>query len=729
MLTKQQLLDKIQKYNINNNLNESLISDAYDFAEKAHEKQYRKSGALFLEHPINIATTLINLHFDYNTIIAALLHDVVEDTDITIKEIQKKFGNEVALLVDGVTKLSTIELKSTSQKTALNFGKLIMSMSKDIRVLIIKLADRLDNMRTLKYVSEKKQIQKANETMLIYVPLAEKIGMRQIKDELEDLAFSFLHPDERKKITEQVNKFKKEKIDIVERIIKELEFEIQKNHVKCTIYGRQKQIYSIWKKMQEKSISFDYLYDIMAFRIIVNDIQDCYKVLGIINSKYSTIHGRFKDYISTPKENGYKSIHTAVFGPENSKIEIQIRTKQMHHIAEFGLAAHWLYKEKNNDTKIEDLKKYSWIRELVSIFEQTKDSEVAFKDSEINLHTDSVFCFTPKGDVFNLTADSTIIDFAYAVHSDIGNKCIGAKVNGNISQLKTILNNGDEIQILTSKNAEPSDAWLNFVKTSKARSEIRQFTRSKRFTEYSTRGRAIIQKFFEEQEKEVTDAMIKKHLDKFDKKSVDSVYSFVGEGIITKFEVLKILYPEYVIKKTAADIEKKILSIKNLAKKLVRKKEKKEEIPIEEMFAGMAINFAKCCSPLPGDDILGIIKNGVGISIHKSDCKNCLTIQKMHPEKIYNLNWKQEIIDKKKGEVDKFIGRLKIGVLNKPGSLIKVVNLFSTKNIDIKSIKTDYNNETFNSLIIDFEIKSLEELLEFKSFLNTSPNICFVERA
>jgi len=436
------------------------------------------------------------MKLDVDSICTALLHDTVEDTEITIDVIKKNFGKDIAYLVDGLTKLTKIRFESNLEKNAENFRKLLVAISGDIRVLIIKLADRLHNMQTIDAIEDKNRRMKiSNETLLIFAPLAERIGMYKIKNQLESLAFEQTNPEESKIITENIAKTKKTHKCIIKDIIDKLEEEIEvKEKIDCLIYGREKKPYSIWRKMREKDISFEYLSDIMAFRIIVDDIPTCYKVLGIINSKYKMIPNTFKDYISTPKENGYQSLHTVVIGPQNIKIELQIRTHKMHNIAEFGVASHWLYKHKSKDTKF--LKEYKWIRELVTTFEHSKNITKTFKDTKLEVHNDEVFCLTPKGDILNLPKGATVIDFAYEVHSDMGNRCIGGKINGTIVQIKTELSNGDEVEIITSKNSHPSLTWLKFAKTSKTKTEIKHYLRNQKQKEYEKLGRKIIKNYF-----------------------------------------------------------------------------------------------------------------------------------------------------------------------------------------------------------------------------------------
>ncbi|MDA0901843.1 MAG: RelA/SpoT family protein, partial [Proteobacteria bacterium] len=529
MLSGKGLVNKIKKYH--KNLDEELVLKAYKFAAKAHSTQIRSSGEPYFSHPVSVATILTEFKLDSISIITALLHDTVEDTEVTLKDIRDNFGDKVADLVDGVTKLTKIEALSANKKAAENFRKLVMATSKDIRVLLVKLADRLHNMRTIEFISsDAKRMRIANESLAIYAPLAARIGMYQIRDELQELSFAQINHEAEQYIRNKLNK------NTVKKIIKELKEKISKDVKDFEIYGREKKPYSIWMKMKNKNVGFHHLYDIMAFRIIVKDIPTCYQTLGIINSNYSMIPNTFEDYISTPKENGYQSIHSTVLGPDNRKIEVQIRTKDMHEVAELGVAAHWRYKQKEKDSENEQ---YRWIRELISLFEHSSEPSEVLQNHKIQMHDDQVFCFTPTGDIFNLPIGSTIIDFAYAIHSEIGNKCVGAKVNGAISPLRKKLDNGDQIEIITDKNAKPSPIWLQFAFTSKAKAAIRHFIRHEKYNEYKMLGKAIINKLFAAEKLEINDDLLKETLNSFNKKNISDLYVSVAEGVVAREAVLK----------------------------------------------------------------------------------------------------------------------------------------------------------------------------------------------
>ena len=482
MLRQYELVELVKSYDPD--ADEDALNRAYVFAMKKHGAQLRESGDPYYSHPIEVAGILTKFKLDSASISAALLHDTVEDTDTTVEEVRQLFGDQVASLVDGLTKLAMIELKSTNSKQAENFRKLLLAMSDDVRVLLIKLADRLHNMRTLHFCKPEKRQRIARETLDIYAPLAERIGMQEIKSELEEIAFAELHKEAHDSIVARLNFLREKDNNIIPKIISQLEKDMSDNDIKAVITGREKTPYSIWRKMQQKNASFEQLSDIMAFRICVDDIGTCYQALGVIHSKYHMIPRRFKDYISTPKPNGYKSIHTGVIGPENTRIEIQIRTHEMHEIAEKGIAAHWAYKQGQ---KVEG-RNFRWIRELLEILEQAQNPEEFMENTKLEMYNDQVFCFTPKGDLIGLPVNSTPVDFAYAIHSSVGDTCVGAKINGEIRPLRTILQNGDQVEVLTSKAQHPSTEWERFVVTGKAKAAIRRYVRAHKRDQFITLG-------------------------------------------------------------------------------------------------------------------------------------------------------------------------------------------------------------------------------------------------
>ena len=539
MKTAAELTDQIRVYDPN--VDGERIARAYDFARVAHEGQMRSSGEPYFSHPVAIASFLTTMKLDSDSIITALLHDTVEDTDASLEEIEQLFGHDVRALVDGVTKLNRLEIKSESAKQAENFCKLVLAMSHDMRVLVVKLADRLHNMQTIHYVkSIEKRQRKARETLEIYVPLAERIGMRLMKEELQELCFGVLYPDARESLLNRMEFLRAEGLEEVHKIEEKLRHLLEEVGMHpLEVKGRQKQLFSIWQKMQSKNITFEQLGDVVAFRILVKDIPECYQALGVVHNKFHTIPGRFKDYISTPKVNGYQSIHTEVIGPAQNRIEIQIRTPEMHEVAEYGVAAHWSYKQ-GVDASHEGTQ-FRWMRELLDILEKSDDPEEFLEHTKLEMYHDQVFSFTPKGDIIALPRGSTPVDFAFAVHSGVGFHCVGAKVNGRIVPLKTPLKNGDQVEIITSKSQTPSPAWERFAVTAKARAEIRKFIRSQQRGEYITLGQAVLAKTFKKEGKELTEKSLEKILEPLKLKLVEDIYAAVGEGELGRNKVFELV--------------------------------------------------------------------------------------------------------------------------------------------------------------------------------------------
>ncbi|MBT3909065.1 MAG: bifunctional (p)ppGpp synthetase/guanosine-3',5'-bis(diphosphate) 3'-pyrophosphohydrolase, partial [Rhodospirillaceae bacterium] len=518
-----------------------MLNRAYVFAMKAHGSQTRASGDPYFSHPLEVAGILTSYKLDADTIVTALLHDTIEDTEVSHDDISEQFGPNVARLVDGVTKLTRIEFQSDQAKQAENFRKFVLAMSEDIRVLLVKLADRLHNMRTLHFIKNPdKRLRIAAETMDIYAPLAERIGMQEMKQELEDLSFAEINPDARQSILKRLNFLRSKGGDLVDRIILELGRVLSENGIEAEISGREKSPFSVWKKMQKNDVGFEQLSDIMAFRIIVADVDTCYQTLGIAHSAYPVVPGRFKDYLSTPKPNGYRSLHTGVFGPERQRIELQIRTEEMHQIAEHGVAAHWNYKQGGPTA---EGPQYRWLRELLDILEQASGPEEFLEHTKLEMFQDQVFCFTPRGDLINLPHGATPVDFAYAVHSEVGDRCVGAKINGRMMPLRTQLRNGDQVEVITSKAQTPSPTWERFVVTGKARSRIRRFVRLQERDEYEKLGRSILSRAFREEGYELSDKALGEVLTVFQQPSAEDLCAQVGAGHVTGRAVVEAVYP------------------------------------------------------------------------------------------------------------------------------------------------------------------------------------------
>src|SRR5215471_1590935 len=533
MIRQFELVERVKAYDPA--ADEDALNRAYVFAMKAHGSQSRASGDPYFSHPLGVAELLARMKLDSASIVTGLLHDTVEDTDATLEQIEQLFGKEVARLVDGVTKLSRIELQSDHTKHAENFRKLVLAMSADIRVLLVKLADRLHNMQTLNFIKDvDKRRRIALETLEIYAPLAERMGMQQMKDELENLSFAELYPDAKESIVQRLKYLREQGGEIVPRIIAELKRTLDAAGIEAWISGREKTPYSIWRKMQRKNIGFEQLSDIMAFRIVVPDVAACYQTLGVLHSTYSMVPGRFKDYISTPKPNNYRSLHTGVIGPERQRIEVQIRTREMHEGSELGVAAHWIYKQEAGRT---DGPQYRWLRELVDILEHSSAEEF-LEHTKLEMFQDQVFVFTPKGDLIALPRGATPVDFAYAVHSQVGDTCVGAKINGRLLPLRTELVNGDQVEIVTSKAQTPSPTWERFVVTAKARARIRRFIRTQQRAQYLDLGRSIVQKAFRQEGHDFSERPLEGVLKNFNCATVEDLYVAVGEGVVTGREVV-----------------------------------------------------------------------------------------------------------------------------------------------------------------------------------------------
>ncbi|MFZ9181316.1 MAG: RelA/SpoT family protein [Rickettsiales bacterium] len=721
MISAPELIAKIKSYHPNSN--SSLVQKAYIIAKEAHGSQKRYSGESYFSHPLAVAEIITDLKLDDQSIITALLHDVVEDTEVKLNEIEEIFGDEIARLVDGVTKLGKIDasFKSENERLAENFRKLAMAMSQDIRVLLVKLADRLHNMRTLQFVpSREKRLKKAHESLEIYAPLAGRIGLHKIKDEIQELAFEIIDPKARLQIIEKLSEIKEKNKDLIAKILFQLEEIFNQENFPCKIEGREKKLYSIWSKMKRQNIGFHNLHDIMGIRIIVENIGECYRALGVVNSNFNMIPGTFKDYISTPKENGYQSLHLAILGPLNKKIEIQIRDKMMHEVSELGVAAHWNYKEKINKKTKNKIKavgdeqnQYRWIRELINLFENSESPSEVLKNNKLSMQNDEVFCFSPNGDIFNLVLGATVLDFAFAVHSQIGNSCVSSKVNGAIAPLRQRLENGDQVEILTAKNSKPSPNWLQFVVTSKAKTAIRNFIRNEKYNEYSTLGKAIIQKYFNAKNVEFTEQILEKALPKFGKKNINDLCFRIADGTISRHDVFKTIYPDY-------EIEQKNLKISQ--KNLEKPKNTHHFLPIDGLVDGMAIKFAGCCSPIPGDQIVGIINTGTGVTIHNQFCSNLKNLA-LNPARVLDVCWKD---NEKIGQA--FICQIRVVVENKSGALADITNVIAKKKINIGHIKTTNRSADIFEVVINIEVKNVEHLEEVMTSLRMSKKTIEVQR-
>ena len=715
MMRQFELVERVAAYDPD--VDEELLNRAYVFAMKAHGAQQRASGDPYFSHPLEVAGILTGLKLDSATIATALLHDTLEDTLATPAELEKAFGGEVLKLVDGVTKLSRLELQSDDTKQAENFRKLLVAMSTDIRVLLVKLADRLHNMRTLNYLKNpEKRRRIATETMEIFAPLADRIGMQQMKEELEDLAFAELNPDARNSITARLDFLRNQGGDLVQRVTDQIKRTLAEAGLDAWVSGREKKPFSMWRKMQQKNISFEQLSDIMAFRIVVSDVAACYACLGIAHGAWPLVPGRFKDYISTPKPNGYRSLHTGVIGPERQRIEIQIRTREMHEQAELGVAAHWAYKQGQPIPT--DAKQYAWLRELLEILDKAPDPEEFLEHTKLNMFEDQVFCFTPKGDLHALPRGATPVDFAYKLHSDIGDTAVGAKINGRPMPLRTALQNGDQVEILRSKKGAPSPAWENFVVTGKARACIRRYIRNQQRDEYIRLGKAILQRAFKEGGHSVSDRGLESALKVLKLKAIDDLYAATGDGTYTGSQVVEAVFPGEKL----PEPERLTTTAKARARK-GKTAAAAHAIPIKGLIPGMAINFAGCCHPLPGDRIVGIVMSGKGVDVHTIDCD---TLQQFNstPERWLDVAW-----DESADNSGVHVGRITVMVTNEPGSLSALSTVIAKNNGNINNLKIVNRMTDFFEMLIDIEVRDVKHLTNIIAALRADPAISSVERA
>ncbi|RZI46872.1 RelA/SpoT family protein [Candidatus Finniella inopinata] len=704
MLQESELLHRLKSYDPT--FDGALVSRAYHFSQNAHGDQIRASGESYFSHPLEVASILLDLKLDCFSIITALLHDTVEDTLATLEEIKQQFGAEIGRLVDGVTKLSRLELQSEETKQAENFQKLVLAMSSDIRVLLVKLADRVHNMRTLNHIiDDSKRRRIARETMEIYAPLAERMGMHSLKDELEDLSFATLNAEMHQSIKTRLDFLREASENAIGFILEDLKRVLDEASIKGTINGRLKTPYSIWRKIQRKSITFEQLSDIMAFRIIVETNPECYQVLGTIHSQYLVVPGRFKDYISTSKPNGYQSLHTGVIGPLNQRIEVQIRTKDMNRISELGVAAHWQYKKGG---PVHDGKQYAWLRSLLEILEQASSPEEFLEHTKLEMFQDQVFCFTPQGELISLPKGATPIDFAYAIHSEVGDRAVGAKINGRQMPLRSVLNNGDQVEITTYQNQCPSPTWERFVVTGKARARIRRFIRSQQRDQFKELGKSLLQKVCMKEGVTYSEKAIGLAVKHFQFDMIDDLLAAIGEGIQSAREVVTIAYPNSQKKELKTDQPEGEIP------KIAPKAEggKHPSLSIEGLIPGMAVHFAGCCHPLPGDTIRGIVVTGSGVTIHTFDCESLHTID---PDRLLDLSWHTT----NRNQNMRHVGRLKVTFINKAGSLAGMSTAITKHQGNIVNLKIINRTVDFWDLIVDIEVKDVEHLIHIKTVLRS----------
>ncbi|MBB5690056.1 bifunctional (p)ppGpp synthetase/guanosine-3',5'-bis(diphosphate) 3'-pyrophosphohydrolase [Roseomonas alkaliterrae] len=710
-----------------------LIEDAYALAAEAHAPQKREDGQPYIVHPLAVAEILAGYRLDAATIATALLHDTVEDTGVTLPELEKRFGKEVARLVDGVTKLTRLELQSERTKQAENFRKLVLAMSEDIRVLLVKLADRLHNMRTLGAKgSPEKRRKTARETLEIYAPLAERIGMDALKTELETLAFREMNPDAWQTIAARLTYLRGQGADLIEEIEQDLRRVLREAGVEAIeVQGREKSPYSIWLKMQRKNVAFEQLSDIMAFRVIVKDKHDCYAALGAIHSAYRVVPGRFKDWISTPKTNGYQSLHTGVTVPErrNAKIEVQIRTREMHEVAEFGVAAHWVYKQGEQAAR--DRKRYPWVRDLLEILESAAEPQEFLEHTKLELHRDQVFCFTPKGDLIELPRGATPVDFAYQVHSQVGDNTVGAKVNGKIVPLRHTLENGDQVEIITARGGTPNPAWERFVVTGKARARIRRFVHARQRAEQKEEGRAAIAKAFRAAGLDFSEKIAEPALKPLKQPDFETLCIAVAAGNISPREVLHAAVPE--LRAPARSVDQMPLARPRgrlgagptlTPGKAERPAARREAaMGVTGLVAGMAVHFAGCCHPLPGDRIVGIVTTGRGVTIHKNDCHG-LEAFAATPERFIDVDWEYD-----GGARGGHVGRIELTAENNAGALAGLTTAIARQEGAVNSLRIVNRSGEWCEVLVDVEVRDTGHLASILAALRACPGVTQVERA
>ncbi|NDH62115.1 MAG: bifunctional (p)ppGpp synthetase/guanosine-3',5'-bis(diphosphate) 3'-pyrophosphohydrolase [Alphaproteobacteria bacterium] len=723
MIRQFELVERVQSYDPE--ADEDTLNRAYVYGLKRHGNQLRASGDPYFSHPVEVAGILAEMRLDTASIVTGLLHDTLEDTDATRDEIAGLFGEDIARLVDGVTKLSRLEIQSESTKEAENLRKLVLAMSSDIRVLLVKLADRLHNMRTLRHIKEparRKRI--ARETMDLYAPLASRIGMEKVKRELEELAFAELNPDGLTSVQARLGYLRERG----ERLVPQIEAELVKcltdGGLNAQIQGREKTPYSIWRKMQTKNVSFEQLADIMAFRIMVADVAQCYQALGLLHGRYQVLPQRFKDYISVPKPNGYRSLHTGVIGPLGQRIEIQIRTAEMQDQAERGVAAHWIYKQGGPST---DAPQYAWLRSLIDILDKAPNAEEFLEHTKLEMFQDQVFCFTPKGKLIALPRGATPIDFAYAVHSQVGDTCVGSKINGRMLPLRTQLANGDQVEIVTSRAQTPSPTWERFVVTGKAKAAIRRFVRTRQREQYIQLGKSLLDKTFHEEGYEVTEKGLDGVRANFKQTATDDLIAAVGAGLVGAREVLTAVYPGLKQhRKGGADVVP-ISRARNKAGTTADGKRAQKEagqIAIRGLIPGMAVHFARCCHPLPGDRIVGIITTGKGVTIHTIDCATLESFSEA-PERWIDVGWDSV----GEGAATAYTGRLKITVANQPGSLSSLSTVIARHEGNISNLRIINRSMDFFDMVIDVEVSDVKHLADITAALRATPAINAVERA
>ena len=732
----KELIDSVKKYHPSTDI--SMIEKAYHIADEAHKGQLRKSGEPYIIHPLCVAIILADLELDKESIVAGLLHDVVEDTVMTPEEIKQEFGEEVEVIVDGVTKLTQLSYKVDKvEEQAENLRKMFLAMAKDIRVILVKLADRLHNMRTLKYMKPEKQKEKARETMEIYAPIAHRLGISKIKVELDDLFLKYLEPEVYYDLVEKIALRKSEREKFVQSIVKDVREQMDKAGIKAEIDGRAKHFFSIYKKMVNQEKTLDQIYDLFAVRIIVDTVKDCYAALGIIHEMYKPIPGRFKDYIAMPKQNMYQSLHTTLIGPNGQPFEIQIRTFEMHRTAEYGIAAHWKYKEAANGIKPaaqQEEEKLSWLRQILEWQRDMSDNRefMGLLKSDLDLFAESVYCFTPAGDVKNLPNGSTPIDFAYSIHSAVGNKMVGARVNGKLVNIDYVIQNGDRIEIITSQNSKgPSRDWLKIVKSTQAKNKINQWFKNELKDDNIIKGKELMATYCKTKGIPLSDLLkndlMEAVMRKYGFKDWDSILAAIGHGGLKEGQVVNKLVEGYEKKKKKELTDEKLVeSVVEHAQEIEHRRSKNHSAIVVRGLHDLAVRYSKCCSPVPGDEIVGFVTRGRGVSIHRTDCVNIINLSEEERARLIDAEWQE-------GEADnpneRFPAEIKIYVNNRTGVLVDVSKILTEMKIDLTGVNSRTNKQGKATITMSFDVHSKEELNSIIAKIRQVESVIDIERS
>jgi GTP pyrophosphokinase len=726
MMRQYELVERVRRYNPN--ADEDLLNKAYVYAMRAHGNQKRASGDPYFAHPLEVAALLTDLKLDDATIVAAMLHDTIEDTDATREEIDRLFGVEIGALVEGLTKIKKLDLVSKRAAQAENLRKLLLAISDDVRVLLVKLADRLHNMRTLHYVPPEKRARIAEETLDIYAPLAGRMGMQQMREELEELSFRTLMPDAHAMVSKRLEDLKDRSGELIALIEKALTARLTAEQIEATVKGRQKQPYSIWKKMERKAVAFEQLSDILGFRIVVSSIEDCYRALWVAHTSWPVVPGRFKDYISTPKQNDYASVHTTVVGPRHQRVELQIRTADMDDVAEQGVAAHAVYKDGRPGADPSESNAFKWLRRTIDILSEGDSPEEFLEHTKLELFHDQVFCFTPKGRLIALPRGATPIDFAYAVHTDVGNSAVGCRINGSVAPLVNELNNGDEVEIIRAENHVPPPAWESLVITGKARAAIRRATRDAVKRQFAGLGQKIVERAFTRSGRALSQEKLVAALPRLARQTVEDVFAAVGRGEMYSGDVVKAVYPDFKEEQVKATAPERgagwfeLRSAENLKFKVPRQETGGQALPIRGLTGELPVKFAPNGGAVPGDRIVGILTPGEGITIYPIQSP-ALTAFEEEPWRWLDVRW-----DIDEQERERFPAQLHLEVINEPGALAEITRIIGESDANIDSIAMMSRTADFREIKIDVEVWDLKHLNAIIAELRAKPQVSKVER-